>query len=251
MEFKDYLEFSQLQEDIDFINEGLGNTLMGVVDAGISGTGTAGKQILRGAGNAVRGVGGLAAHGLGTVFGDEKSREDAKKKLGSSFNRTFRGLGQIATSPYASLRRGWEAGRDPFSEMKPDDGSGWGEMMGLRQKPSENPSFEDLMNAYVKAKSKNEKTEILDKMKKLYRNEYEEFRRKTQADKIKKAKKILGFKKGEVVTRRTVEQKYKELAKIHHPDRGGDSENFILIKDARDYLLNQISIREEARKRAI
>lgn len=251
MEFKDYLEFSELQEDIDFVNEGLGSTLMGVVDAGISGTGTAGKQILRGAGNTVRGVGGLAAHGLGTVFGDEKSREDAKKKLGSSFNRTFRGLGQIATSPYASLRRGWEAGRDPFSEMKPDDGSGWGEMMGLRQKPSENPSFEDLLNAYSKAKNEYEKNEILDKMKKLYRDEYEKLRRETRAKRIRKSKKILGFKEGEVVTRTTVEQKYKELAKIHHPDRGGNPENFKLIKDARDHLLNEISKREEARKRAV
>lgn len=127
MKFKEYLE----EKEID---EGIANALSGVVDAGVSGIGTLGKQIVRGAGNTISGAAGVAAHGLSRVFGDKKSREDAKEKLSSSMARTGRGIAQIATSPIASLARGWEAGRDPFSRMKTDSGSGWGEMMGLRRK---------------------------------------------------------------------------------------------------------------------
>jgi hypothetical protein len=263
MDFKEYLEFSKLQEDIDFINEGIGSTLMGVIDAGISGTGTAGKQILRGAGNTVRGIGGLATHSLGSVFGDEKSREDARKKLGPSLNRTFRGVSQLATSPYAALRRGWEAGRDPFSELKPDDGSGWGEMMGIRRKdqpqesqpqPKENPkseqipSFEELLDAAYRTKNKQEQKEIYSKMKKFHREKYEEFKIKVKRDRIQMAKKILGFEKGEIVTRRSLKRKRDELAKKHHPDQGGDAKVFSKIQQAYEFLIDEISQREQARK---
>lgn len=260
MEFKEYLEFSQLIEDLDFINEGIGSTIMGMVDAGISGTGTAGKQILRGTGNTIRGLGGVATHALGSIFGDEQSREDAKKKLGSSFNRTFRGIGQLATSPYASMRRGFEAGRSPFSKMKPDDGSGWGEMMGIRRKPEveqeiektkDLPSFEDLVSDLYKTRDHHEKSRILGQMKKLYRKEYEEFRIKVQKDKLEKHKKTLGFKKGDIITQETVNKRYLELAKRHHPDKGGNPDDFKEIKKAHDYIQDQILRKQEERKNAI
>jgi hypothetical protein len=46
---------------------------------------------------------------------------------------------------------------------------------------------------------------------------------------------VLGLKKG--ATREEIETKFKEMAKRHHPDRGGDGEEFIRIERARSAAL--------------
>lgn len=274
MKFKEYLEFSQIQESIEF-NEGIGSTLMGMLDAGISGTGTAGKQALRGTGNTARGLGGLVTHGLGTVFGDEESRQDAKGKLGSSLNRTLRGVSQLATLPYASVRRGWEAGRNPFSDLEPDDDSGWGELMGIRSRPEReeeeeipekirpqkekartrpdiNPppvpdTFENLMKQ-LKSAIGNERKEILSAMKKYHPKQYEEFKQKVIKQRIINSKKVLGFEQNDMISSSILQKRYLELAKRYHPDKGGSTEMFKSIKSAFDYLSDELDKKSEIKK---
>jgi molecular chaperone DnaJ len=42
----------------------------------------------------------------------------------------------------------------------------------------------------------------------------------------------------------TIKNKYKQLVKMHHPDKGGDSFEFDLVKQAYDYLKNP-SLKED------
>jgi|LauGreDrversion4_2_1035121.scaffolds.fasta_scaffold1473684_1 molecular chaperone DnaJ len=42
----------------------------------------------------------------------------------------------------------------------------------------------------------------------------------------------------------TIKNKYKQLVKMHHPDKGGNREDFDIIKQAYDYLKNPNSKEE-------
>ena len=57
----------------------------------------------------------------------------------------------------------------------------------------------------------------------------------------KKAAKILGLNPS-TLSKEVIQQKYKELALIHHPDKGGKKEDFIRIKQAYDDLITMNDI---------
>lgn len=230
MNFKEYLEFYELEEEI---SEGIGSTLAGILDAGVSGLGTIGKQGVRGGLNT--GIGALrtGVEGIGSVFGSPKSREKSKKNLKSAVGQIGKGMSQLVGAVPSGLVRGFEAGRDPFSKMKDDDGSdwipkGWGETMGIRKspKPINDLSWEELIKLYNSTKEKKEKVEILSVMKKNYRKEYDNFVLRV---KISKAMKILELNE---LNMQKVLENYRRLSKIHHPDKGGSAEEFKKISEA-------------------
>jgi hypothetical protein len=176
--FKEYLEFSEFSDLENDISEGLLSTLGGITDAGISGVGTFGKQIVRGLGNTVWGGAKTAASGIGSVIGSPESRKQSKKELGSNLRQTARGVTQALTSPVAGLWRGVEAGRNPFSDMKSGGADGWGEMFGVRGEYK--PSWDELISKLDSTKDKNERIKIISQMKKFYSNEYEKEREKRE-----------------------------------------------------------------------
>ena len=64
-----------------------------------------------------------------------------------------------------------------------------------------------------------------------------EFWRKYLAiDKKAEALKILGIQNKDPITRTVINNRYKKLANIHHPDRGGCKKEFIKIKQATEEL---------------
>ena len=81
MKFKEYVELSELEE----IEEGIGSTLSGILDAGISGVGTAGKQLFRGLANTGYGLARTGVDALGSTFGSEDSRKHSKNNLKKVF----------------------------------------------------------------------------------------------------------------------------------------------------------------------
>jgi hypothetical protein len=100
--FEQYLEENTLEQLLDdyLVSEGLGDELRkralmaaGLLDAGISGTGGVGKQILRGVGNMAGGV------------------------TGGGFRQLGKGAAQIAASPATGAVRAYQAFRDPFGEL--------------------------------------------------------------------------------------------------------------------------------------
>lgn len=125
-EFIDRKEFELLQYAID---EGFWNTLGGAVDAGISGLGTAGKQLARGAWNTGIGLGRTGLGAAGTMFGGDS--KGGLRQLGQGLAQTGKGLFQTATAPIAGAVRGYEAGQNPFGDMKA--GGVLGQTMGLRR----------------------------------------------------------------------------------------------------------------------
>lgn len=70
---------------------------------------------------------------------------------------------------------------------------------------------------------------------KSYRQSSSNSRATSDMNKVK-AMIILGLKNG--TTRQDVKKAYRRLAKIHHPDQGGNHEDFVKIKKAYDYLMN-------------
>lgn len=53
------------------------------------------------------------------------------------------------------------------------------------------------------------------------------------------ARKIMGFKPGQALTADQVKKRYRELAKKHHPDRGGDLAKMVAINRANDALMKE------------
>lgn len=49
---------------------------------------------------------------------------------------------------------------------------------------------------------------------------------------VKQAKTVLGFAESEPIDREKLKARYRELAKRHHPDRGGDEDKMKIINDA-------------------
>jgi hypothetical protein len=54
------------------------------------------------------------------------------------------------------------------------------------------------------------------------------------------ARRIMGFKPGQVLTLDQVKKKYRELAMKHHPDRGGDPAKMVAINRANDALTKEL-----------
>jgi hypothetical protein len=260
MEFKDYIEITELQEDINFINEGIGSTMAGIADAGVSGVGNFGKQLGRGLGNVLGGGIGAGMHSISSVFGSPKSREEAKSKILPSIKQIGRGAMQAAASPFSGIYRGYEAGQNPFSKMKSDDGSGWGEMLGLRSKsqtqqtsPQQSaqnqqtssqqsaPSWDDLYSSWRKEKNPKKIAELLYAMKKFHREKYEKLKAAVKNEKLEKSMRILGFQKGEELSQNSLLQKYRQMSKKHHPDMGGSPEEFKKIQAAFEHLRDSLS----------
>jgi hypothetical protein len=183
LNFKEYLEFSDLEENID---EGLLSTLGGITDAGISGVGTVGKQAIRGLGNTGWGAIKAAKNAAGSVFGSRESRKQSRRDFGSNLGQIGKGVTQALTSPVAGLVRGYEAGTNPFSAMKSGDKSGWGEMLGVRGEYA--PPWQELISKLNSTKDRNERIEILSKMKKFYSTQYRELERKDREKREKIAK---------------------------------------------------------------
>lgn len=52
---------------------------------------------------------------------------------------------------------------------------------------------------------------------------------------------VLGFSPIEVVTRKMVESRYRELVKRHHPDMGGGREDFERVMRAREAAIEELS----------
>jgi hypothetical protein len=101
----------------------------GALDAGISGVGGTGKQILRGAGNIAGGL-GRTGLGLGTsVLGPSGTRKWGREQIGGGLKQVGKGLGQAALSPISGLIRAKQAAGDPFGEL-PIGGS-MGKALGI------------------------------------------------------------------------------------------------------------------------
>jgi hypothetical protein len=181
--FREYLEFSELEENID---EGLLSTLAGITDAGISGVGTFGKQVVRGLGNTGWGAVKAAKNAAGSVFGSRESRKQSRKDLVSNLGQVTKGVAQTLTSPAAGLWRGVEAGMNPFSTMKPSGKGGWGEMLGTRGEYA--PPWEELISKLYSTKDQNERIKIISQMKKFYSTQYQELERKNKEKRDQKAK---------------------------------------------------------------
>jgi len=188
--FREYLEFSELEENID---EGLLSTLGGIADAGISGIGTVGKQFVRGLGNTAWGGVKAAASGAGSVFGSPESRKQSRRDFGSNLRQVGRGVAQVAGAIPSGLVRGVEAGTNPFSAMKSGDKGGWGEMFGTRGEYA--PPWQELISKLNSTKDrlgtledKNERIKIISQMKKFYPTQYKELERKDREKREKMAK---------------------------------------------------------------
>jgi hypothetical protein len=181
--FKEYLEFSELEESL---SEGIGSTAAGILDAGVSGVGTFVKQLGRGVGNAGWGGVKAAASGVGSIFGSKESRRKSRQNLGSNLGQVTRGVTQALTSPAAAVWRGVEAGRNPFSAMKSGDKGGWGEMLGVRGEYA--PPWQELLSKLNSTKDKNERIEIISQMKKFHLTQYKELERKDREKREKIAK---------------------------------------------------------------
>ena len=181
--FREYLEFSELEENID---EGLLSTLAGITDAGISGVGTFGKQVVRGLGNTGWGATKAVKNAAGSVFGSRESRKQSRKDLVSNLGQVTKGVTQTLTSPAAGLWRGVEAGMDPFFTMKPSGKGGWGEMLGTRGEYT--PPWEELISKLYSTKDQNERIKIISQMKKFYSTQYQELERKNKEKRDQKAK---------------------------------------------------------------
>jgi hypothetical protein len=179
--FREYLEFSELEEAISEWGP-----IAGMVDAGISGTGTFVKQLGRGFGNAGWGGVKAAANVAGSVFGSKESRKRARQNLGSNLAQVRRGVTQTLTSPAAAVWRGVEAGMDPFSAMKTGDKGGWGEMFGTRGEYA--PPWQELISKLNSTKDKNERIKIISQMKKFYSTQYEELERKNREKRERREK---------------------------------------------------------------
>jgi hypothetical protein len=180
--FKEYLEFSELEESL---SEGIGSTAAGILDAGVSGAGTFVKQLGRGVGNAGWGGVKAAVSGVGSIFGSKESRRKSRQNLGSNLGQVTRGVTQALTSPASAVWRGVEAGRNPFSAMKSGDKGGWGEMLGVRGKYA--PPWQELLSKLNSTKDKNERIEIISQMKKFHLAQYKELERKDREQKTKRA----------------------------------------------------------------
>ena len=181
--FKEYLEFSELEESL---SEGIGSTAAGILDAGVSGVGTFVKQLGRGVGNAGWGGVKAAASGVGSIFGSKESRRKSRQNLGSNLGQVTRGVTQALTSPAAAVWRGVEAGRNPFSAMKSGDKGGWGEMLGVRGEYA--PPWQELLSKLNSTKDKNERIEIISQMKKFHFTQYKELERKDREKREQKTK---------------------------------------------------------------
>ena len=169
--FREYLEFSELEESLSEWGP-----IAGMVDAGISGTGTLFKQIGRGLANTSWGGVKAVANTAGSVFGSKESRKKSRQNLFSNLAQATKGVTQTLTSPAAAVWRGVEAGRDPFSAMKPGDKGGWKEMLGVRGEYA--PPWQELLSKLNSTKDRNERIEIISQMKKFYSTQYEELERK-------------------------------------------------------------------------
>lgn len=53
-------------------------------------------------------------------------------------------------------------------------------------------------------------------------------------------KAYLGFKPEDVLTLEIVTKRYRELARVKHPDVGGDANEFVMITEAKEYLFTQL-----------
>lgn len=62
---------------------------------------------------------------------------------------------------------------------------------------------------------------------------------------VDEASRIFGFEKGilPTMTRKGVTRRYRKLAKKHHPDKGGSNEAFVLLNDAYQRLLREVSVK--------
>ena len=182
LNFKEYLELSELEESV---SEGIGSTAAGILDAGVSGVGTIGKQAVRGFGNAAWGGIKAAASGAGSVFGSRDSRKQARQNFGSNLGQIGKGVAQIAGAIPSGVVRGVQAGTNPFSAMKSGGKGGWGEMFGVRGEYK--PSWEELISKLKSTKDKNERIEIVSQMKKFYSTQLKELERKDRERKEKMA----------------------------------------------------------------
>jgi len=61
---------------------------------------------------------------------------------------------------------------------------------------------------------------------------------------ILKWKKVLGFSQDEFPTPKQVRDRYRDLARKHHPDRGGDKDKFVKIGSAKDEALEYLGDKE-------
>ena len=181
--FKEYLEFSELEESL---SEGIGSTAAGILDAGVSGVGTLGKQVVRGLGNTGWGAVKAAKNAAGSIFGSRESRKQSRKDLVSNLGQVTKGVAQTLTSPAAGLWRGVEAGMDPFSAMKSGGKGGWGEMLGTRGEYA--PPWEELISKLYSTKDQNERIEIISQMKKFHLMKYKELEKKDREKREKMAK---------------------------------------------------------------
>ena len=58
-------------------------------------------------------------------------------------------------------------------------------------------------------------------------------------------KAVLGFHFAEIVTRKMIESRYRELVKQHHPDMGGDRDDFERVMRAREAAIDELSYARE------